>query len=85
MQHLKCYYCLSLANTTQVARDTYLVGWKSTVFREPYPTDTSRVRDFMRMKYNEKRWYQPYTGPIQRPKEQDEEDEEVCFTCERTS
>jgi hypothetical protein len=60
-----------------VARDTYLVGWKNSLYNEPLSTEHSRVREFMRLKYKEKRWYKPYTGPIAKPKVVDEE-EEVC-------
>jgi hypothetical protein len=55
-----------------------LVGWKNSLFNEPLSTEHSRVREFMRLKYKERRWYKPYTGPIQRPKPVEDEEEEVC-------
>lgn len=67
----------------QVARDTYLVGWKNSVYAEPVTTDTSRVREFIRMKYYEKRWYKPYTGPIAKATPVSDDDEVISAVFEK--
>jgi hypothetical protein len=43
----------------QVARDSFLARYDPRHFPEPEAGDTSRIREFMRLKYVQRQWYSP--------------------------
>lgn len=47
----------------EVARSTWMARWSKEAFPEPDSADLDVVRDFIRMKYEEKKWFRPQGRP----------------------